>query len=204
MIVLDCSSPTIILIPSTSSFGSPIRFRRNQDFYISSYIDLNCQQSLTMQTEWTITNCTLNCFQNIIINPTIFTQSSELYIPSRTLAFGLYQLTLTVRMVAMPHLTSSAVAYVEITPSGITANPILYGTSMITRGYVQDLILDPGSYSIDLDGNTLNISVSIGSVDIKMKIIRGFIHFQGLEIRLLLSYLRSVQFSQYQWFFVAY
>ena len=31
---------------------------------------------------------------------------------------------------------------------------------MITRGYEQDLTLDPGSYSVDLDGYALNASVS--------------------------------------------
>ena len=51
-------------------------------------------------------------------------------------------------------------AYVKITPSGITANLVPYGTSMITRGHQQDLYLDPGTYSADIDGNVFNASVS--------------------------------------------
>ena len=47
-----------------------------------------------------------------------------------------------------------------ITPSGITANLVPYGTSMITRGYEQNLTLDPGTYSVDRDGNAFNASVS--------------------------------------------
>ena len=31
---------------------------------------------------------------------------------------------------------------------------------MITRGHGQDLTLDPGTYSVDLDGNAFNASVS--------------------------------------------
>ena len=50
--------------------------------------------------------------------------------------------------------------YVEITPSGITANLVQLGTSMITSGFEQDLKLDPGSYSIDLDENTFDKDVS--------------------------------------------
>ena len=141
--------------------SSPIRFRRSQDFYISSYIDLDCQPSLAMQTQWTILNCTGLCSQNTIIDPNIATGFSELYIPSRTLPFGIYQLKLTVTMIAMPQLNTSASAYVELTPSGITANLVMYGTSMITRGYDQNLTLDPGTYSVDLDGSSLNRSVRI-------------------------------------------
>ena len=64
-------------------------------------------------------------------------------------------------MTSASKLTSSVSAYVKITPSGITANLVTYGTSMITRGHEQDLILDPGTYSVDLDGNLFNASVSI-------------------------------------------
>jgi hypothetical protein len=62
-------------------------------------------------------------------------------------------------MAAASHLTSSASAYVKITPSGITVNLVQFGTSMITRGHEQDLTLDPGTFSIDLDGNPFNASV---------------------------------------------
>ncbi len=63
-------------------------------------------------------------------------------------------------MVATPQLSASASAYLRITPSGITANLVQYGTSMITRGYQQDLLLDPGTFSVDPDTTTFNASVS--------------------------------------------
>jgi hypothetical protein len=56
---------------------------------------------------------------------------------------------------------------VRITPSGITANLVQLGTSMITSGYEQDLLLNPGSYSVDLDGNVFNESVSIVLIENK-------------------------------------
>ena len=63
-------------------------------------------------------------------------------------------------MASATKLSSSVSAYVKITPSGITANLVPYGTSMITRGHGQDLTLDPGTYSVDLDSNAFNASVS--------------------------------------------
>jgi hypothetical protein len=151
----------IILIPSTSSLSSPIQFRRNQDFYISSTIQLNCNNSLSTITQWTIFNCTSGtCSSQIQIDQTVLTIFSELYIPARTLPYGIYQLKLTVTMSVSSNLISSSSAYVKITPSGITANLVQYGTSMITSGHQQDLTLDPGTYSVDPDGYTFNATVS--------------------------------------------
>jgi hypothetical protein len=113
-----------------------------------------------MTTKWTINNCTLNCSYQLPNDQTIITTFSELYIPARTLLYGTYELKLTIKMTILPNLISSASAYVKITPSGITANLVPFGTSMITRGHQQDLILNPGTYSVDLDGNTFNASVS--------------------------------------------
>jgi hypothetical protein len=158
---LDCFSSVIILIPSTSSLSSPIQFRRNQDFYISSTIQLNCNNSLSTINQWTIFNCTSGtCLSQIQIDQTVSITCSELYIPARTLPYGIYQLKLTVTMSVSSNLISSSSAFVKITPSGITANLVQYGTSMITSGHQQDLTLDPGTYSVDPDGYTFNATVS--------------------------------------------
>ena len=158
---VDCVLASITLIPSTSSLLSPMQFRRNQDFYISSYIELKCNTSLSITTQWTIYNCTsLNCFSQIPIDQTVERTFSELYIPARTLPYGVYELKLTISMKNSLNMFSSSSAYVKITPSGITANLVQYGTSMITRGYEQDLILDPGTYSVDLDESIFNATVS--------------------------------------------
>ena len=163
---LGCSSPVIVLIPSSSTLASPLQFRRNQDFYISSFIQLRCNQSSAIVTQWTLHNCTrsssVNCSSSSIpLGLTVDTRFSEIYLPSRTLAFGLYELKLTVIMTNLPHLFSSMSAYVQINPSGITANLIQFGTSMITRGHEQDLNLDPGTFSEDFDENTFNSTVSV-------------------------------------------
>ena len=63
-------------------------------------------------------------------------------------------------MASAPEFTSVASAYVKITASVITANLVQYGTSMITRGYDQNLTLNPGSFSVDPNEETFNASVS--------------------------------------------
>ena len=63
-------------------------------------------------------------------------------------------------MAVAPYLSSSNSIYVTIIPSNITANLIQFGTSMVTRGYGQDLLLDPGTFSVDPDASVFNANVS--------------------------------------------
>jgi hypothetical protein len=159
-VIIACFSPTVTLIPGISTLSSPIQFRRSQDFYIVSIIQLNCNDSLSTINQWTIKNCSSISSYPILIDPTIITTLSDLYIPARTLSYGLYELILTVTMVTSSWLTTSTSIYIQITPSGITANLVQLGTSMITRGHEQDLNFDPGTYSVDSDENIFNASVS--------------------------------------------
>ncbi|CAF4445943.1 unnamed protein product, partial [Adineta steineri] len=97
-------------------------YRRSQDFSISSMIQFNCNGSLSTTKKWTIKNCTSIRSFPIQLNSKISTTLSELYIPSRTLDYGIYELTLTVTMIESLDLKSSSSAYVRITATGITAN----------------------------------------------------------------------------------
>ncbi|CAF1557461.1 unnamed protein product, partial [Adineta steineri] len=153
----DCSPARITLIPGRSTLLAPEQFRRNQDFYISSNIQLNCNTSLSTILQWTINNCSsTDCSSEIQIDQTIPTTLSELYIPARTLSYGIYELTLTVTIVASSNEISSASVYIQINPSGITANLVKFGTSMITRGHQQDLSFNPGTFSVDPNGLSFN------------------------------------------------
>jgi hypothetical protein len=113
--------------------------------------------------EWAIYKCDSNCSVRIDIDKSLVNTLSEIFIPARTLAYGIYHLKLTVSMRISPKLTASADAYVRIIPSGITASLVQYGTAMITQSHQQDLILDPGSYSNDLDQTLFNTSVCLHS-----------------------------------------
>ncbi len=159
-IISVCRPPTVILIPGTSTLSSPIQFRRAQDFYIVSIIELNCNQSSSTTTQWIVKNCTSICSNQILLGQTITTTLSELYIPARTLSYGTYQLNLIVTMTMFPLLTTTSSVYVSITASGITANLVQLGTSMVTSGYDQNLKLDPGTYSVNPDESVFNGSVN--------------------------------------------
>ena len=88
------------------------------------------------------------------------TTASELFLPALTLDYGTYLLTLTVAMAAAPKQISTASVYASITPSAITPNLMPFGTSMIAHSRGKDLLLDPGTYSVDPDAAAFNASVS--------------------------------------------
>jgi len=134
-------------------------FQRSQDVYIISYLQLNCNASLSTIIKWTIKQCAPYCSIGIPLDQSIVTTHSELFIPAKILSDGIYELQLNVTMTASPNLTSSASVYIKINPSNITVNLAPLGTSMIKHGYQQNLILNPGAYSIDPDTNTFNKSV---------------------------------------------
>ena len=146
------------MIPSSSNFSFPLQIRRDKDFWISSTIELNGNKSFALQMQWTISNGS----DSFIVDSSISTGSSELFVPSRILPFGIYQLTLTV---TLNHFSNtrrlSRSVSVQISPAGITANLVPEGTSMITRGEGQDLLLTPGLDSVNLDEEQFNASVNL-------------------------------------------
>jgi REJ domain len=190
----------ITLIPSTSSLTSPLHYRRNQDVFISSFVDLSCMSLLSINTQWTITSCTPVCSSPIAADPSIITTFAEIYISRRAIACGTYQLNLTVTMASAPNLNPSASAYVTITPSGIIANLARYGASMITSSYRQDLVLDPGLNSIDLDGNTFNASVSVE--DLSHASLQSCLLLSPRRIGVMSTFVASMEYQIFRRFLV--
>ncbi|CAF4231446.1 unnamed protein product, partial [Rotaria sp. Silwood2] len=147
-----CSSPIITLTPSNPLSRMPWYHQRDQSLSISSIIQLNCPKSLLTRIQWTIYACQPLCSFQIEMDPSVTIMTlSELFLPSRSLHYGLYKIKLTVTMQILPQLTSSEVTYISIIPSPITVNLIRFGSSMISIGRNQTLILDPGSFSLDPD-----------------------------------------------------
>lgn len=177
----------VILIPGQSNLTSPFQYRRSQDFFISSMIQLNCDISLLTKIQWTIKNCTsTSCSYPINLNDKVITTLSELYIPSRTLNYGIYELICTVTMTAVPSLKSSSSVFVQITATGITANLVQLGTSMITRGNNQDLLLDPGTFSVDPDEDFFDASVSEQNFDDSRQF---FLNFRNGNMSIIVDFM---------------
>ncbi|CAF1074084.1 unnamed protein product [Adineta steineri] len=154
--IQGCFSPTVTLIPGSSTLLTPVEFQRSRDFYIVSIIEFNCADSLLINTQWKIKSCNTNCSNAIQVGSSIITTSSELYIPEQTLPLGIYELELTVKIINMSNLTTTTSVYVEIIPTLIKVNLIQYATSMITHGYEENLLIDPGTYTVDPDEDTFN------------------------------------------------
>ncbi|CAF1144423.1 unnamed protein product [Adineta ricciae] len=154
----DCLSPTVKLITESHSSIAPLQYRHSQDFYILSMIKLNCNRSHSISKKWTIRNMTANNNSEILFDEKLITTNNDLYIPSNTLSYGVYQLKSIVLMTDYPSLFGTASVYVQINPSSIIANLLPLGTSTITVGYQQNLIFNPGNYSIDPDNSPFNAS----------------------------------------------
>lgn len=95
------------------------------------------------------------------ISPNIGTTFSEIYLPARSLTYGLYQFKLKVTMLEVPSMTTTESILVKVNPSGITANLVKHGTSYVTSGEHRNLTLDPGYYSINPDESEFNASVRV-------------------------------------------
>lgn len=160
MYILDCFAPSVKLIPSQSSLQSRIQYRKSQEFSISSIIMLNCSNSSSITTKWMIKNCSsFNCTSQININENLIkTTLSELYIPSKILPYGIYEFMLTVSMTNLSQLKSFASTYIEIISSDILINFNEYQSTMIKFGYQQNLIFNPGKYSINPDDEIFDAS----------------------------------------------
>lgn len=175
--MLDCSTNIISLSPNNPSFDVPLLVQRNQPFSIDSSLQLNCSTSLATTRRWTIKLCTPSCTVDAQFEQTLTSMTlSKIYIPSKTLQYGLYQMNLTVRMSTLPELSSLASTYVHIIPSPIKVNLVQYGRTVIIHNQQQTLVLDPGRFSIDPDSSHFNSSVCL--ID-QTEIISNFLFRNG-------------------------
>ncbi len=134
-------------------------FRPNQNVYISSNIGLNCVQSLFIIIQWTVLKCSFACSNQIQLNPPIETSRRNLFLPSRTLSNGIYELKLTVTIVDFPSSTSSSSIYIEILSSIIITKLISFDTLMLPHDYQQNLTLNPGEFSFIVNSFQFNKNV---------------------------------------------
>ena len=173
-------------------------FRRSQDVSVSSYLQLQCNGSLATIIRWTITQCTPICSSSsaFTLPSSVITSLSELFFPAKTLNYGTYQLTLTVVMAASLQSVSTALAYLKITPSPITPNIMPLGTSMIAHGRSQDLLLDPGTNSVDPDADIFNASVIILSDHMDHWLSVSILE---VDLRIPLSHLSRFRLPQSEW-----
>lgn len=134
-------------------------FKRSEDFYIVSDIKFYCNISFPIKLQWSVTNCTVTRSFSIPFDQSIQILSNEIFIPAKSLPYGVYEFKLTITIDEFMNSTVSKVTYIKIIPSNIIVNLVQFGTSMITLGHQQNLTLNPGIYSINPDLLTFNLNV---------------------------------------------
>ena len=153
----------ITLSPNNPSSLYPLQIQRNDDFSISSTLEFSCLTTLAVVEQWAISKClnsSCSMTQPFQSSSSLQLILSQLYIPSKTFPYGLYQIKFTVQMAFLPNIISSVITYVEISLSPIQVKLIEYDSTVIMQKQQQTFILDPGRFSIDPDQTYFNSTVS--------------------------------------------
>jgi hypothetical protein len=128
-----------------SKGGNEYKF--DEEIHIYPEIELYCQELLLTKSEWTISNLNES-------NSTIEIISNELFLPSKFLKFGFYEIKLKMILISSITLTLTESINIQIIPTNkIIVNLIQSEVSKITIGENQELFLEPSKYSFHQDGS---------------------------------------------------
>ena len=145
-------------------------------------------------SEWIITSCNHStCSLVLTLNSTVKTWSNECFIPSWTLTVGTYQMTLNVQLADRLSVRASSSVYVQISPSDTIPNLLSLGTSMITQGSAQDLVLNSGRYSVDPDADIFDAPACFPYSS--SRVSKVFDRRLEIELWKWFSYLWCIRFS---------
>ena len=161
-------APPEVRIPLNSTNGlAPRSHKMSESITVKSLASIDCSNVLSTKKKWKI--------EKVVINPSNYQEdkteiqtslesltNSELIIPARTLGYGVYKLTISVRIWdeddSDPMLTRllpferSAYTYIEILPSDLLVKMSEGGADLITKGRDDgEIILEPYRYSYDPD-----------------------------------------------------
>jgi hypothetical protein len=137
-----------------TTITDPVRVFRSKSYVISTYIAFNCDKTLNNTKSLTIRKClpnnnTRSCLYDYEDNQT---SSYDFDIQEKTRNYGLYQLIYKLLMGIQPTTNIASIdTFILITRTPVVVNLLQNGTSMISRGINQTLILWPGAYSVDPD-----------------------------------------------------
>lgn len=179
-IFLDHCPPIIKILPQ-----SPLRFRQSEDFYLTQRIQFNCTEKSSTAPSWTFLSCSplgLNLAQ---LNQSGARLKNDVFIPAQTLSFGSYELELSVTTLTSPSLTSKLTIDIEIVPTNTVTRLLSFDIPTIIHYYQQDLLFDPGKYSID--PNTITFESTVSMIYEFLNLIEKTIVILALELYILLS-----------------
>ena len=101
------------------------------------------------------------CSNVLQLDQSIELSGKDLLIGAEILSSGVYKVELIVTMVDDPLLSSSAFTYIEITRSIVMINLISFNATKIEQNIEENLTLNPGEFSVQLDQSRINKNVCL-------------------------------------------
>lgn len=173
---LDCPSPDLRLISS-----KPTKYQRSHDILIQSFVQLFCLSFTHINTIWSITNAT-----SLLFN--IYNQT-EIYLPSFTLHPGQYQITLHLHVYQSTFniFSINTSISIEILPSPIRIYFFPSNPTFFTHFTSDDLVLNPGQFSLDPDITPFPTEVHLSSTSSSSSSSLSFHFISELDLWLFIS-----------------
>ena len=152
----DCSLPQLTILNRAPSFFAPVEQKRTDLFTVLSTTTINCANSLSNTKKWLIYRVdpisgAIGSQVTLVNNPTI--DYAEIVIQPNSLTYGLYKFIYQVSMYGgnTGIFVSQIDTFVKIVPTGIAVMSLANGVSEISRGLQQEIVLDPTTFSYDMD-----------------------------------------------------
>lgn len=140
--ILGCANIQVVLVPSMFS-----SFYRHENISLRSITKYDCPNVTSQEMTWS----SKNEADGQEVRLSVPTDQKDLDLPARSLPYGRYRFTFTVRLRDTTQVLLSTVAFLilQIIPSKIQVNLLSSPLSTISHGYLQELVLDPGQHSVD-------------------------------------------------------
>ncbi|KAK3752814.1 hypothetical protein QZH41_016346, partial [Actinostola sp. cb2023] len=157
VLLIACTHPTVTLQQIGLDRTKARVVKRSESLDVYSETNVFCPASESTVFDWRIYKIHKTTDKSQFLNNTGRSQGSSLRIEKRSLWFGLYRVSLTVRMPEpwLQEYSSEASGYVEVIPSDLVAK--IEGGTSLRRGMGPDVKID-GSSSYDPDVGPKNLT----------------------------------------------
>ena len=154
--------------------SNPLEIKRSDLSSIIGLTYFECQIDFTNSKSWQVEKIDSNTgapinLVDLASNPT--RTHAELVFSPNTLTYGLYKVSYQVTIESsLATLSSQALTYIKVVPTGINVFVFKYGMQELSFGYEQEIEISPVLYSIDYDQlvdiNSLSFTFSCRKIDV--------------------------------------
>ena len=153
-----CIAP-VVTMESQTPIGSPTQVQRSKMFSVAADTSFSCPLNIVLSQQWLVTSVRSNGSIIGAVNISSIDSSamSEIVIPALFLPYGYYNFAFqfnfsyTNELMLTKTFYSTVNTYVQIVPTGIAVSGFPNGMSQSLFGTKQQVAIDPGTNSVDLD-----------------------------------------------------